>query len=95
MLNCKPKIIVYVSCISIFGIVYASIYTIHDVFVYRVPNSDPFVTSLSALEPLALRSLSNRRYGVIFPFPHHEIIDMARNIGGAFLRFFISDFCCR
>ena len=42
MLNCKPKIIVYVSCIknfSIFGSVYVSIYTIHDVFVYRVPNS--------------------------------------------------------
>ena len=24
-----------------FGIVYVSIYTIHDVFVYRVPNSAP------------------------------------------------------
>ena len=39
MLNCMPKIIVYVSCVSIFVIVYVSTYTIHDVFVYRVPNS--------------------------------------------------------
>ena len=33
MLNCRPKFIMYVSCIkkfSIFGIVYVSIYMIHD-----------------------------------------------------------------
>ena len=43
MLNFRPKIIVYVLCIkkfSIFGIVYVSIYTINDVFVYCVPNSN-------------------------------------------------------
>ena len=47
MLNRKPKIIVYVSCIKkfiIFGIVYVSMYAIHDVFVYRIPNSNLVVT---------------------------------------------------
>ena len=42
MLNCRPTIIVYISCIyrvAKIGIVYLSIYTIRNVFVYRVPNS--------------------------------------------------------
>ena len=44
MLNCRHKIIVYVSCIKFWDRVCIEIhdtgYTKHDVFVYRVPNSD-------------------------------------------------------
>ena len=39
MQNCRPKIIVYVSCIKFLGSCMYCVYTIHDVFVYRVPNS--------------------------------------------------------
>ena len=42
MLNSRPKIIVYVSCINKLGscMYRYTRYTIHDVFVYRVPNSE-------------------------------------------------------
>ena len=53
----------------VFGIVYVSIYTIHDVFVYRVPNSDQqpcisfqFINSCRPVKDFVYHSSNKQEY---------------------------------